>query len=104
MGPSLPLHVRTSRVPREVEARLRQALAGYLGLAPERLSDELPLGELLLAADGPEEIAVIIESEFGITIPNFALERIRCLSDLVRIVHVCLWAAGRSLPPMRNAA
>ena len=106
MGSSLPLDARTSRLPEDVDAQLRQALAAYLGLVPERLREKLPLDEFLLAADDPEEIAVIVESQFGITIPDFALHRIRSYGDLVRVVHVCLWAAGRarSQAPMRNAA
>jgi acyl carrier protein len=99
---------RTAPVRRDVGGDLRRALATYLGLAPERLTDALPLGELLLAAEDFDEIIVIVESELGVIIPDFAIERIGCLGDLIRVVQICLWAGSgnrsHGRPPVRTAA
>lgn len=77
----------------EVGLRLRRALGRYLGLAPNALRDDLPVSELLLAAEDLGEIVVVIETEFGIDVPEYAIDRVRCIGDLVRVVTVCLWAA-----------
>jgi acyl carrier protein len=97
--------MNTPRATRDVARRLRHTLASCLGLAPERPSDELAIAEILLAAEDLDELAIIVESEFGIRVPDFALERIRHLGDLARVVGVCLWVTNHEHSPgLANAA
>lgn len=67
-----------------VEPRIRRLVADHLGLGPEELTAETSLTDDL-AADSLDlvELALAIEAEFGIAVPERLLEDIRTYGDLV---------------------
>ncbi len=79
-----------------VEPRVRGLVADYLGVGPEELEPDVSLIEDL-AADSLDlvELALVLESRFGILVPESALERVRTYGDLVDTVQTLL--RGRHL-------
>lgn len=89
-----------------VRDRLQRALTEACGIAPAALHDRAPFAGLLLAVDDVSEIEAVIEAEFGVRVPDFAIDGLRRVGDLVRVITVCLWARGdvAATWPVRRAA
>src|SRR2546426_2359928 len=68
-----------------VEPRLRRVVADNLGVALEDLTPEVSLTDDL-AADSLDvlELALVLEEEFGFTVPERVLSDVRTYGDLVR--------------------
>jgi acyl carrier protein len=90
--------------PCEVGARLRRALRECLDLDVTALADEMPMQVLMADAVGLAQIETVIEAEFDVRIPDFALANLDRFGDLVRTVRVCLWARGDELQPVYDRA
>src|SRR5262249_33300884 len=71
-----------------VEPRVRAVVAEYLGVGTEELSSEVSLIDDL-AADSLDlvEVAIALESTFGIVVPESAIDRLRTFGDLVQTVE-----------------
>ena len=67
-----------------VEPRVRRLVAEHLGVAEEELSPELSLVEDL-AADSLDfaELAVAVEEELDLSIPDRVLDDVRTYGDLI---------------------
>lgn len=76
-----------------LDERIRQTIAAGLGLDPEELTDEAALVEEF-GIDSLDviELAMLIETTFGIEIPDDALGSIRTIGDVQRCV-VQRWVA-----------
>src|SRR5439155_1316513 len=72
-----------------VEARVRQLVAEQLGVAVEELGPEVSLTDDL-AADSLDllELALVLESEFAIALPQRTVDELRTCRDLVDAVMV----------------
>src|SRR5262249_10069831 len=86
-----------------VEPRVRRLVAEHLGVAEEELSPELSLVEDL-AADSLDfaELALAIEEELDLTVPEDVLEPVRTYGDLVEamigLARARLEAQAPSIP------
>jgi acyl carrier protein len=71
-----------------VEPRVRRVVAEHLGVGIEELTPDISLLDDL-AADSLDlvEVALAIETELGIALPESEIDRIRTFGDLVDIVH-----------------
>lgn len=71
-----------------VESRVRRIVADHLGVGLEELSPEVSLTDTL-AADSLDlvELALALESEFEITLPERVVETVRTYGDLVHSVY-----------------
>jgi acyl carrier protein len=68
----------------EVETRLREVVAGHLDLDPARLRPEARLGEdLCLDSLAAIELAMVIEDEFDIVLPDEVTAGMRTFDDVV---------------------
>jgi len=94
----------SSSDPDEVGARLRYALGECLDLDVTALDDEMPMQVLVADAVGLAQVEAVIEAEFDVRIPDFALANLDRFGDLVRTVRVCLWARGDKLRPVYDRA
>jgi len=67
------------------EPRVRSVVADCLGVSPDVLTSELSLADDL-AADSLDllELALALEAEFGIVVPERMLDRVRSYGDLVK--------------------
>ena len=74
-----------------VEPRVRGLVAEHLGVGTEELTHNVSLVDEL-AADSLDmvELALALESAFGIVVPEPALEGIRTYGDLVDTVHALI--------------
>ena len=81
------------------EPRLRMLVAEALGVNPEQLTAEVSLTDDL-AADSLDllELALLVEAEFGVSLPRRRLERMRSYGDLIEAVAAAL--GGRRRPPL----
>jgi len=81
-----------------LEPRLRRMVAETLGVDAEDLSADVSLTDDL-AADSLDlaEVAVRLESEFGVSVPDRIIDRIRTYGDLVRTTLALTRSAP--LPP-----
>jgi acyl carrier protein len=72
------------RTPRPIEPQLRRLVAEQLGVDPDELARDVSLREDL-AADSLDlvELAVTLEHEFGIDVPERLLEDVRSYGELV---------------------
>ena len=72
-----------------VEPHVRCLVADHLGVGPEDLAPEVSLSDDL-AADSLDlvELALVLEGEFGITVPEAVLEEVRTYGELVGAVEV----------------
>jgi acyl carrier protein len=93
-----------------VESRLRRLAADQLGVEEDALRPELSLVQDL-AADSLDlaELAVAIEEDIGIAVPDAILEEVHTWADLVGLVHALVDArleadARRAAPPARIVA
>ena len=74
-----------------------------LGVSPVLLGSETKLLDDLAAdRDRLHEVVVDLESVFGIVVPESEVERVRTVSDLVRVVARYLWERDRSEPWRAN--
>ena len=75
-----------------VELRLRRLVADHLGVSPEDLRPEVSLTDDL-AVDSLElvELALMLEGELGIDIPERTIDEIRTYGDLVRAALALTW-------------
>jgi acyl carrier protein len=66
------------------EPRIRRLVADYLGVNPEELTPEVSLTDDL-AADSLDlvELALALEGEFGIEVPERTIDEVRTYGDLV---------------------
>jgi len=71
-----------------VEPHVRCLVADNLGVGPEELAPEVSLRDDL-AADSLDlvELALVLEGEFGITVPEAVLEEVRTYGELVGAVE-----------------
>src|SRR5437870_13850151 len=71
-----------------VEPHVRCLVADHLGVGPEDLAPEVSLSDDL-AADSLDlvELALVLEGEFGITVPEAVLEWVRTYGQLVGTVE-----------------
>ncbi len=88
-----------------VEPRVRRLVAEHLGVADGELTAEVSLTDDL-AADSLDlvEVALALEAEFGISVPEALLDRVRTYGDLVdATAHLAAVRrrhdAGRLQPP-----
>ena len=74
------------------EPRLRRLVADHLGVSPEDLRPEVSLTDDL-AVDSLElvELALAVEVELGIDIPERTIDEIRTYGDLVRAALALAW-------------
>jgi acyl carrier protein len=86
-----------------VEPRVRGLVAEHLGVDGEELSSDVSLLDDL-AADSLDivELALAIENQFGVVVPESALDTVRTYGDLVELVYVQL--RGRRDAEQRAAA
>ena len=72
-----------------VESRVRRIVAEHLGVGTEELTPEVSLTDTL-AADSLDlvELALALEVEFEIAMPERVVESVRTYADLVRSVYV----------------
>ena len=70
-----------------VEPRVRRVVAEHLGVEPEELAGEVSLIDEL-AADSLDlvELALELEAQFGIVIPESTIEELRTYADVVQTV------------------
>jgi acyl carrier protein len=70
-----------------LEAPIRRVVADRLGVAPEELTPDVSLTDDL-AADSLDllEVSLTLEADFGLSIPEQALSRVRTYGDLVDTV------------------
>jgi acyl carrier protein len=115
MGPTRA--VATRRVPEGlgrwgmyefVEPHVRRLVAKHLGVGTEELVPDISLRDDL-AADSLDlvELAMALEAEFGIVMPERVLDRVRTYGDLVHAVGLlirtrCDEAVGGARPPARS--
>ena len=71
-----------------VEPHVRCLVADHLGVGPEDLAPEVSLRDDL-AADSLDlvDLALVLEGEFGITVPEAVLEEVRTYGELVGAVE-----------------
>ena len=71
-----------------VEPRVRRVVAEHLGVNPEELTRNVSLTDDL-AADSLDllELALVLEGEFGIAVPETTLEEVRTYGQLVEAVR-----------------
>ena len=71
-----------------VEPHVRCLVADHLGVGPEDLAPEVSLSDDL-AADSLDlvELALVLEGEFGITVPEAVIEEVRTYGELVGTVE-----------------
>jgi acyl carrier protein len=71
-----------------VEPRVRRLVADHLGVDVEELTHDVSLTDDL-AADSLDllELALVLEREFDVVVPESALEQVRTYGDLVHTVH-----------------
>jgi acyl carrier protein len=88
-----------------VEPRIRRIVSEHLGVSLEELAPDVSLTDTL-AADSLDlvELALALEGEFDIAIPESRLDGVRTYGDLVDCVHALARrrpaaAARRSTPP-----
>ena len=76
-----------------VEPHVRRLIAEHLGVGVEELVSHVSLREDL-AADSLDlvELAVALEGEFGIVVPDRILDEVRTYSDLVRATGLLILA------------
>jgi acyl carrier protein len=74
-----------------VEPRVRGLVADHLGVGTEDLSSDVSLVDDL-AADSLDivDLALAIENQFGVVVPETALDTVRTYGDLVELVYVQL--------------
>src|SRR5438552_14741096 len=90
-----------------VEARVQRLVADCLGVGIEELVSEVSLRDDL-AADSLDlvELAMALEAEFGIVVPERILDRVRTYGDLVRATGLLIRArraaeVRAAEPPLR---
>ena len=72
----------------EIEARVQAAVAAYLDVDPGRLTPEATLGDdLCVDSLSAIELAMVLEDEFQVTLPEDDLARIRTYGDVVGLVR-----------------
>jgi acyl carrier protein len=73
-----------------VEPRVRYLVAQYLGVGDEQLARQVSLTDDL-AADSLDllELTLALEAEFGVALPDQAVESVRTFGDLVDVVRRC---------------
>ncbi len=71
-----------------VEPRVRRVVADHLGVSPEELARDVSLTDDL-AADSLDllELALVLEGELGIAIPEATIDAVRTFGDLVGAVQ-----------------
>jgi len=78
-----------------------------LGVSPALLSPHVSLAEDL-AVDSLDlmEVVIDLESVFGVVVPEREIDRVRTVSDLIRVVARYLWERDRAEPwrPLEAAA
>lgn len=84
---------------RTVDARLRRALHECFDLGATVLTDDMPMQILGNNLVSLAQIEAVVETEFGVRIPDFALANMGRFGDLVRTVRVCVWARGGDRRP-----
>ena len=72
-----------------VEPRVRRVVAEHLGVNPEELTRDVSLTDDL-AADSLDllELALVLEGELGIVVPEAAIDELRTYGDLLDRVHL----------------
>lgn len=71
----------------EMEPRVRSIVAVHLDVDPERLKPEARLGEdLCVDSLGAIELAMVLEDEFDIALPEEVLGCVRTYGDVVDLV------------------
>ena len=85
-----------------LERQIRHVVADRLGLAPEELAPAISLSDDL-AVDSLDrlELAIALEEEFGVRLPERTIEEIRTYGDLVVVTRKALQARpgpGRAIP------
>jgi len=86
------------------EPRIRRLVADYLGVSAEVLTPEVSLTDDL-AADSLDlvELALVLEGEFGIEVPERAIDEVRTYGDLVETA-VALTRGQRARETSRASA
>jgi acyl carrier protein len=87
-----------------VESRVRRIVADHLGVGMEELTAEVSLVDTL-AADSLDlvELALGLEAEFEITIPERSVESVRTYGELVQTVYALARRRPRAAGPERAA-
>ena len=71
----------------EMEPRVRSVVAVHLDVDPKRLKPEARLGEdLCVDSLAATELAMVLEDEFDIALPEEALGCVRTYGDVVNLV------------------
>ncbi len=80
----------------ELEAQIRQIVADHLGVNADDLTPEVSLTDDL-AADSLDlfELAVALEEELGVDVPESALEQTRTYGEVVAVTMAALGRARR---------
>jgi len=83
----------------EKEAQIRQIVADHLGVNADDLTPEVSLTDDL-AADSLDlfELAVALEEELGVDVPESALEQTRTYGEVVAVTMAALGRARRTKP------
>ena len=81
----------------EMQAKIRQIVADHLGVNAEDLAPEVSLTDDL-AADSLDlfELAVALEEELGVQVPESALEQTRTYGEVVAVTMAALGRARRT--------
>ena len=80
---------------KEMEPRVRSVVAVHLDVDPNRLQPEARLGEdLCVDSLAAIELAMVLEDEFDIALPEEVLGCVRTYGDVVSLVNAKV--AGRS--------
>lgn len=97
MEPPLPHDTVTERLPADapVEDRVRALLADHLGHDAARVIDDARLVQDL-GADSLDfvEIAITVEEQFSIEVPDDQVESARTVGDIVKLVRSLVDAAA----------
>ena len=74
-----------------VEPRVRRVVAEQLGVSAEDLAADISLTDDL-AADSLDlvELAIALENEMGVTIPESTIDEVRTFGDLLATVHTLI--------------
>jgi acyl carrier protein len=103
----IPAGLAKSGMHEFVEPHVRRLLAEHLGVGVEALVSEVSLRDDL-AADSLDlvELALALEGEFAIVVPERILDRVRTFGDLVRatglLVHARCEADARGAEPAQR--
>ncbi len=69
--------------------RIRDLISSQFDISPEEITMDSTLDDIDIDSIDAVELAMSVESEFAIEIPDEVLEKMKSVADLVRFVESC---------------